>query len=222
MNLKPALKAIQAVAVAAVLAAAFGGAPAVSAPTESTTAVACTLLSSSQLQSTLALSQSTVLSSNVPTGAVSEDVDTQCGWGVWSGAPPTSPAATFALARAGHAAQIGIETWAPNKGHQRSWVATDFTKLTGKLAHESATFPGLFASAGMPSHTIRVPKLGHAGTGFTTAASGPAKGLTVAIGCWWEKKSYKAICVFDEEAASRPVTADLGTLAKIAVAKFLG
>jgi hypothetical protein len=213
--MNPKLALLIVVAALSLVAAATAGAG-------STSAVACTLLSSSQLQSTLALSQSTVLSSNVPTGALSEDVDTQCGWGVWSGAPPTSPAATFALARAGHAAQIGIETWAPNKGHQRSWVATDFTKLTGKLAHESATFPGLFASGGMPSHTIRVPKLGHAGTGFTTAASGPAKGLTVAIGCWWEKKSYKAICVFDEEAASRPVTADLGTLAKIAVAKFLG
>jgi len=216
MRTQTTLRVTLALAAAALLATAA------SASATSTSAIACTLLSSSQLQSTLGLSQSTVLSSTVPTGALSEDVDTQCGWGVWSGAPPTSPAATFALARAGHAAQIGIETWAPNKGHQRSWVATDFTKLTGKLAHESATFPGLFASAGMPSHTIRVPKLGHAGTGFTTAASGLAKGLTVAIGCWWEKKSYKAICVFDEEAASRPVTADMGTFAKIAVAKFLG
>jgi hypothetical protein len=213
--MNPKLALLVVVSTLSLVAASTAGAG-------STSAVACTLLSSSQLQSTLGLSQSTILSSNVPTSALSEDVDTQCGWGVWSGAPPTSPAATFALARAGHAAQIGIETWAPNKGHQRSWVATDFTKLTGKLAHESATFPGLFASAGMPSHTIRVPKLGHAGTGFTTAASGLAKGLTVAIGCWWEKKSYKAICVFDEEAASRPVTADMGTFAKIAVAKFLG
>jgi hypothetical protein len=213
--MNPKLALLVVVSALSLVAASTAGAG-------STSAVACTLLSSSQLQSTLGLSQSTVLSSNVPTGALSEDVDTQCGWGVWSGAPPTSPAATFALARAGHAAQIGIETWAPNKGHQRSWVATDFTKLTGKLTHESATFPGLFTSAGMPSHPIRLGYTGHSGTAFTVAPSGLAKGLTVAIGCWWEKKSYKAICVFDEEAASRPVTADMGTFAKIAVAKFLG
>ena len=115
MRTQTALKTLLAVAVAAVLTAA-------SASATSTSAVACTLLSSSQLKSTLGLSQSTVLRNYDPTGAGSMAVDTECDWGVWSGAPPTSPAATFALARAGHAAQTGIETWAPHQGHERDWT----------------------------------------------------------------------------------------------------
>jgi hypothetical protein len=214
------LKATLALAVAALIAASFGSEPAVSA--ESTNAIACTLLSSSQLRSTLGLSQSTVLRNFDPTGAISEDVDTECDWGVWSGAPPTSTAAMFALARSGHAAQIGIETWAPHKGHAQDWVNKDYAKLTSGLAQDSVVFPGLFSSHGMPAQTIHPPKLGHVSAGLTAAPSGLAKGLTVAIGCWWEHKTYKAICVLDEEAASRPVKADMLQFAKLAVAKFLG
>ena len=218
MRTQTILRVTLAVAAAAVLAAAA----AASASGRSTSAVACTLLSSSQLKSTLGLSQSTVLRNYDPTGPISTVVDTECGWGVWSGAPPTNPAATFALARAGNAAQIGIETWAPHKGHERDWIANGYAKLTSDLGHESIAFPGLLSSAGMPAHPIRVSRLGHAGNGFTVAPSGLAKGLTVAIGCWWEKKSHKAICVLDEEAASRPVTAHMQQFAKLAVAKFLG
>ena len=125
--------------------------------------VACTLLSSSQLKSTLGLSQSTVLRNYDPTGAGSMAVDTECDWGVWSGAPPTSPAATFALARAGHAAQTGIETWAPHQGHERDWIAKGYPELIKELTNGSYAAPTAFAAHGVPSHTLRVPHLGHSG-----------------------------------------------------------
>lgn len=209
------------VAALALVAATFVGARPDSASARSD-AIACTLLSPAQLRSTLGLSQSTVLRNYDPTVAISEAVDTECGLGVWSGPPPTTTAGMFALARSGHAAQIGIETWAPHQGHAKDWVATDYAKLTKKLRSESIAFPGIFSSTGLPAHTLHPPKLGHDGVGFTTAAPGLAKGLTVAIACWWEDKDYKAICVFDEEAAYRPVAAHMLQFAKTAVSKFLG
>jgi hypothetical protein len=42
------------------------------------------------------------------------------------------------------------------------------------------------------------------------------------MGCWWEDKTYEAICIFDEEATSRPVAAHMLHFAKLAVPKFLG
>ena len=216
MRTQTTRKAIVALVAAAVLAAAA------SASARSTSAVACTMLSTSQLKSTLGLSQSTVLRNYDPTGPGSMAVDTECDWGVWSGAPPTSPAATFALARSGNAAQTGIETWAPNKGHERDWSGKGYPELIKELTKGSYAAPTAFAANGVPSHTLRVAHLGHAGTGLTMKPLGLAKGLTVAVGCWWEKKSHKAICVFDEEASSRPVTPHMLTFAKSAVAKFLG
>jgi len=222
MRTPTALKGALAVAATTLLAAALGSAPAISASTRATGAIACTLLSSTQLQSTLGLSQSTVLRNYDPTAPTSNVVDTECDWGVWSGAAPTTTTAMFALARSGHAAQIAIETWAPHKGHEQDWVGKDYDKLTRDLRSHSLAFPGLFSSQGLAAHTLRPPHLGHSGTGFTTAAPGLAKGLTVTVGCWWEDKSHKAICIFDEEAASRPVTAHMLQFARIAVSKFLG
>ena len=154
MRTQTALKALLAVAVAAVLTAA-------SASATSTSAVACTLLSSSQLKSTLKRTDSTVLRNYDPTGAGSMAVDTECDWGVWSGAPPTSPAATFALARAGHAAQTGIETWAPHQGHERDWVAKGYPELIKELTNGSYAAPDRFRgprSAGAPRFPRTPPR----------------------------------------------------------------
>lgn len=216
------MKAFVAVGVAALIAAAFGGAPAVSASANATGALACTLLASKQLHSTLGLNQSMVLRDYAPTIAVSDDVETECGWGVWSGAAPTTTTAMFAFARSGHAGQIAIQTWAPHEGHEKDWIDTDYDKLTGDLLQDSVTFPGLFSSHSLTAHTLSPPQLGHVGTGFTTAAPGRAKGLTVAMGCWWDDTTYKAICIFDEEATFKPVAVHMLQFAKIAVPKFLG
>ena len=173
-------KAIVAVVAAAVLAAAA------SASARSTSAVACTMLSTSQLKSTLGLSQSTVLRNYDPTGPGSMAVDTECDWGVWSGAPPTSPAATFALARSGNAAQTGIETWAPNKGHERDWSGKGYPELIKELTKGSYAAPTAFAANGVPSRTLRVAHLGHAGTGLdheaTRSRQGPDRRGRMLVG----------------------------------------
>ena len=210
------------ITVAAIIAATLGGARADSASAGASSASACPLLTSGQLRSTLGLSQSTVLRDYSPSTASSEDIQAQCDWGVWSGAPPTNTTAMFALARSGHAAQIAVETWAPRKGHDQGWVRKDYHALTRELMSYSLTFPGLFSSQGLPAHALRPPHLGHSAAGFITAAPGLAKGLSVAIGCWWEDKTYKAICLFDEEATSRPVAAHMLQFAKTAVPHVLG
>jgi hypothetical protein len=208
-------------AFAAALAVAVGAGTG-SASGAARGAVACTLLSPVQLQSALGMSQSIVLRNHDGTAPSSEAVNTECGWGVWDGAPPTTTAAMFALARSGHAAQIGIETWAPHTGHEQHWIASTFDKLTSGFDVYSVTAPGLYSSRGLPAQSLSVPGFGHSGTAFVTAAPGLAKGLKFAIGCWWDDKTYEAICVFDEEAAYRRVAADMLRFAKAAVPKFLG
>jgi len=204
-----------------VAASVFGGTSAASASTR-TAEGSCPLLSPAVLQTTLGQSQSTVLRDNVSEPGGSDNVDSECGWGVWTGAPPTTTTAMFAFARSGHAGQVGIETWAPKKGNDQKWIDKDYDELTGNLETGTVAFPGVLSSHGIPAHILHLPHLGHMGSGSTFAASGGAKGLTVAVGCWWEDKTYKAICVFDEEAAFRPVVAHMQHFAQIAVPKFLG
>jgi hypothetical protein len=185
--------------------------------------VACTLVPASQVRTTVGQAQSIVIRNYDPTSKVSEAVNTECDVGAWSGAPPTTPAATFQLARSGHAAQVYIETWAPNKPSPNvgNW-SHDYIKLTRGFGKEGVSFPHLFSSAGMPSKRITPAPLGYSRTGLTVLPQGQAKGLIAAIGCWWNDKTYSAICLLDEEAANRPVTQHLNQLAKLAVAKFLG
>jgi hypothetical protein len=206
-----------AMAVAALIAW-----PAAWASAEAQHAVGCTLLSSAQLRSTLGLSQSMILRDYAPRTAGADNIDTECGWGVWTGAPPTSTSAMFAFARSGHAGQVGIETWAPNPGKEQKWIGKDYDEVSGELLSGTLQFPGIISSRGLPAHVLHVPHLGHDGSGFTAAQPGPAKGLTVAVGCWWEDKTYKAICVFDEEASFRPAEEHMLHFAHIAVRKFLG
>src|SRR4051794_35251673 len=146
MRSRDAVRATVACALAGLVTAMLGGAPAASAPHRATAGAACGLLSPKQLHSTLGFSQSTVLQDRAPTNAAG-DVETECGWGVWTGAPPTSTSAMFAFLRAGHAAQVGIETWAPNDASPsvKDWKNTDYDTLTGKFDTESVTFPGIFS-----------------------------------------------------------------------------
>jgi hypothetical protein len=208
-------------AVAVLAAAALAAMPSAAA---SRAAVACTLIPTTQLQSTVGLSQSTVLVQNNTTARIASSINTLCDWGVWSGPTPAGTQAIFAAARSGHAAQIGLETWAPHKRSPsaRDWLTTGYPKLTHDFVKEAIAFPGIFSANGLPAKTLRLPHLGHKATGFQAAASGVAKGLVVAVGCWWEDKRHSAVCLLDEEAASRPAAAHLVALAKIAVPKFLG
>jgi hypothetical protein len=186
-------------------------------------AVACTLLSASQVRAIVGQDHSIPLRNYDPTSKVSEAVNTECDIGAWSGATPTSPAAVFQTARSGHAAQVYVETWAPNKTstNVKSWPH-DYDKLTGGFDKEGVIFPHLFSSHGMPSKHITPVGLGYDRTGMTVLPQGQATGLVAAVGCWWNDKTSSAICLLDEEAANRPVAQHLNQLAKIAVPKFLG
>jgi hypothetical protein len=209
------------VSVAAALAvAALGGATPSRASVD---AVACTLASPAQLRSIIGFSQSIGLRDYDGTAAASEDRETECGVGLWSGAAPTSTTAMFAMAKSGHGAQVAILTWAPHGGSPdvHAWVDTDYHKLTSEFLKGAVSIPGVFSSKGLPAHTVHPPHLGHGTAGFTAAASGQAKGLTAAIACWWNDKTSSAICVFDEEAAFRPTVQHLYKIAAIVVPKFL-
>ena len=214
--------AVRLVAVAAAAGALLLAAPS-RGGTASADAVACTLIPASKLLATLGLGQSKVMRNYDKTAPASEAVDTECDVVAWSGPVPTSLGAAFQLAKSGRAAQVGVETWAPHEGSPdvQRWIDRDYDKLTGRFLIESVTFPGLILKAG-PSKSFQPPRLGHDAAGFAGAIpGGPAKGLVVAIGCWWDDKSSSAICLFDEEAAGKPVVAHLNTLAKVAVPKFL-
>jgi hypothetical protein len=198
----------------------LGGA-AVAAPKAGVAAAACRPFSAAQLHSILGLTQSLVMRNTVDDSG--DAVDSECNAVVWSGPMPTSRQAAFRTAKSGHGAQVGIETWAPNNHSPdvAKWPK-DYDKLTGGFDKESVTFPGLFTARGLASQTLRLPGLGYQSAGLKAAASGPATGLVVAIGCWWNDKAKSAVCLLDEEAASKPVVKHLNQLAKIAVPKVLG
>lgn len=211
------LVALAAAACALLLASPSRG------ETTSADAVACTLIPPSKLRTTLGLAQSEVVRNYDKTSPAAEAIDTECDVVTWSGPVPTSLAAAFQLARSGRGAQVGVETWAPHEGSPdvQRWIDRDYESLTGRFLIESVTFPGLLLKAGA-AKSFQPSRLGHDATGFTGAVPGGlAKGLVVAIGCWWEDKSSSAICLFDEEAAGKPVVAHLNALAKVAVPKFL-
>lgn len=208
-----------AVAVAMFLAVALSAVSASGAGT----AVACTLLSPGDLHSTLGLAQSTVLQDWDLSGPVSEYNHSECGWAVWTGTPPATTSARFTFIKQGHAALAAVQTWEPGNGPNASqWKDKDYDELTAKFSKAAAQWPEIFSTKGVKAHSLFPPGYGHEGAAFTTGVPGRGKGLHVAQGCWWEEKSYKAICVFDEEAAFRPVKAHMLTFAKIVVPAFLG
>ena len=186
-------------------------------------ALACALLSPTQLHSILGLSQSQTVRTYDPTVAISEAVHTECVVGAWSGSMPTSPRAAIELAKSGHGAQIAIQTWEPNDGspNVKEWIDNDYGQLVGRFDSRSWTFWSQFTQSGWPSKRIEPVEIaGHQTGGFRVAVQGTGKGLVAAVGCWWDNKTHSAICLLDEEAADRPVLKHLNQLAKIAVASF--
>lgn len=225
MSTRRLVVALGTVAAAAVTAALLAS-PSHAGPeaTASPSAVACTLVPTSKLLGTLGLAQAKVMRNYDKTTPVSAAVDTECDVVAWSGPVPTSLQAAFGLAKSGRGAQVGVETWAPHDGspYVKDWLDRGYDKLTGNFLIESVTFPGLFLKAGASVKSFQPARLGHDAVGLTGAVPGKqAKGLVVALGCWWEDKSSSAICLFTEEAAGKPVVAHLNTLAHVAVPKFL-
>src|SRR6185312_17431191 len=85
-------------------------------------ATACETVSLAFVQKTVGLPHSTVLrdhsnledTSGLEPAELPQAAHSECGIGLWSGATPKSRAEIFAKARAGQAAQVGVDVWAPN------------------------------------------------------------------------------------------------------------
>jgi len=217
--------AVGAVTAAAAAAAALLAAPSQARPSSSSAAeaFACTLVSPAQVRSILGLAQTNVMRDVNGTSAAAEAQTSECGVVAWSGSTPSSMQTALQTAKSGHGAQVGLETWAPHQGSPdvRRWISKDFAKLTRGFTHDATTFPVLFAAAGSRSKPFKPSPFGQQAAGFTAALTGQTKGLVTAAGCWWSNKKSSAFCLFDEEAAGKPVVAHLNALARIAVAKFL-
>jgi hypothetical protein len=190
----------------------------------SANSVACSLVSPAQVRAIVGLAHSEVVRNHDATVPISEAVNTECDVLAWSGSTPASLQAAFRLAKSGHGAQVGIETWAPNDGSPNvdRWLRTDYDELTGGFDIRAVVFPWHFTKAGMPAKFFKPQRLGHDAAAFTVSLTGPAKGLAAAVGCWWNDEKSSALCLFDEEAAARPVVARLNKLAHVAVPKLLG
>jgi hypothetical protein len=210
--------AIAAAAACLTLLSTLDGSRAVGASARAD-GIACTLVPAGTLKTMLTLSNAQAIRNYDPTTAASHAVHTECGLGLWSGAPPTSPTAVAQALRSGHAAQIGIETWAPHNA--TAWHA-DFPKLIAEFKKDGADMPGIFTNAGWPSKPFKPSALGHTRVGVTIAMHKTFQGVLTAVACWWETKTESAICLLDEEAASRPVVKHLDKIAAIVVPKFLG
>jgi hypothetical protein len=212
--------ALLSAAVGIAAAATLGGAASVSASRAA--AGSCVPISPAQLRTVLGLGTSLQMRNTVNDSGAS--VNHECNAVAWTGPAPTSLQAAFQLARSGHGAQFGIETWRPNESSPdvKQWKAKDYAKLTGGFASDEAKFPGLFTNAGWPAKRVTPSSFGYQTGGFVVQVQGLGKGLVAAAGCWWHDKTYSAVCILDEEAASKPVVRHLNQLAKIAVAQVLG
>jgi hypothetical protein len=209
---------VKALLVVGVTAAALGGASSVGA---SSAGASCPPVSGAQLRSIVGLAGSETVRDTVADSG--EAVHRICGAVAWTGPVPTSLQAAFAMARSGHGAQVGIESWTPNDGNPSAdeWP-DDYDVLTGGFDIEGVTFPGLFTNGGWPTKHVQPAALGYQTTGLVVTPQGQAKGLRAAIGCWWNDDAFSAVCLLDEEALAKPVLKHLNQLAKIAVPTVLG
>jgi hypothetical protein len=146
---------------------------------------------------------------------------TECDLGLWSGAKPKGPLAAANEARAGQAAQVGLETWSPNDSspNVEDWLNTGFQENTEELV--KARWKLVFGNAGK-AKSLNPKGEGYIGVGATVKVTGIGKGLEAAIGCWWDVNSSRIICIFNEEDEGKPIVHHLNQLADDLVPKFLG
>jgi hypothetical protein len=205
------------------LAIAAAGAIAGGEPT------ACETVSRAFVQKTVGLPHSTLLrdannldgTSGLEPSELPHAFHSECAIGLWSGAAPKSHAAIFPKARAGQAAQVGVDVWAPNSESPdvAEWEEHEFDKLTEGLI--KGRFQVLLQLPGR-AKALNPKSEGYSGAGLTIKASGSAHGLEAAAGCWWDVGTHRAICMFTEEAEGKPVVDHLNALAAKIVPNFLG
>jgi hypothetical protein len=190
---------------------------------------ACETVSLSFVQKTVGLPHSTLLrdhsnledTSGLEPAELPQGAHSECDIGLWSGSAPKSRAAIFAKARAGEAAQVGVDVWAPNPESPfvNEWEGKGFNELTtGFLKGRLQLVLGLHGLA----KSLNPQGDGYIGIGLTLKATGIAHGLEAAAGCWWDKGTSRAICLFTEEVEGKPVVDHLNTLAKKIIPNFLG
>ncbi|MGH2939964.1 MAG: hypothetical protein ACRDPE_17780 [Solirubrobacterales bacterium] len=189
----------------------------------------CEVVSLSFVQKTVHLPHSTLLrnhdnlegTAGLEPSELPHAVHGECDVGLWRGKPPKGRAETFAKARTGQAAQVGVDTWAPNGESPDigEWENNEFDKLTAGFL--KGRFQVLKALPGK-TRSLNPEGDGYIGAGILIKATGPAAGLEAAAGCWWDKGTSRVICLLDEEAEGKPVADDLNALAKKIVPSFLG
>lgn len=220
-----------AAAAALALAAAFLFLAAASAPGTARAGegpTACESVSLAFAQKTLNLEHSALIrdhsnlegTGNEEPSELPHAIHTQCGIGLWSGKKPGSRAATFEKARNGQAALVGVDTWAPNDESPAvgEWESREFDELTAEFLKSRFHFLKVSGHA----KPLNPEGDGYIGAGLLVKATGIAKGLVAAAGCWWVESAHRAICLLDEEAESKPVVDHLNALAKKIVPNFLG
>ena len=211
------LSALLAVAAALTL----GGGTATASRAHPAAGTSCPPVSAGQLHTILGLPNAMQSRNTVDDSG--EAVRYLCNGVAWSGPPPTSFAGAMQIAKAGHGAGFGIESWAPNDSSPdvQRWKDEDYDKLTGGFIIKGATWPGLFTTHGWPTKALNPPHLGNNARGLLVEVQGVGKGLIAAVGCWWDDQSYAAVCILDEEAIGKPVVKHLNQLAAIVVPKIL-
>jgi hypothetical protein len=189
----------------------------------------CELVSVHQVKTTVGLPHAEIVRNHTNTEGAQEDepnevpgvVDAECDLGLWRGAQPKGPVAAAKKARAGEAAQVGVETWAPNEGsvNEEDWIKTGWKEKTTELI--KARWKLVFEGAGK-AKPLNPKGEGYIGAGATVKVTGIGKGLEAAIGCWWDVKTHRIVCIFDEEDEGNPIVKHLNSLADKIVPKFLG
>jgi hypothetical protein len=190
---------------------------------------ACETVSLSFVQKTVGLPHSTLLrdhsnledTSGLEPSELPQAAHSECDIGLWGGKAPKTRAAIFAKARAGQATQVGVDAWAPNPESPfvDQWEGKGFNELTtGFLKGRLQLVLGLHGLA----KSLNPQGDGYIGIGMTLKATGIAHGLEAAAGCWWDKGTSRAICLFTEEVEGKPVVDHLNALAKKIVPNFLG
>jgi hypothetical protein len=190
---------------------------------------ACEVTSLSRLQSTVHLEHSALLkntndlegTAGLEPSELPHGIHTVCDVGLWSGAKPKSLGAVIAKAKSGQGAQIGIETWAPNDESPdvEDWNKKEYDEVTSEFL--KSRFPLVYKIPGK-AEPLNPAGEGYSGAGVLIKASGKAKGVVAAIGCWWDASTHRDLCILDEEAEGKPVVDHLNTLAKTIVPGFLG
>jgi hypothetical protein len=214
---------VPTLAVAAIAATLLSEPTSIATGASATAPTACELISPGQIRSILGLGN-VLIQRDIP-GTSSRDniagvTHSACLGVAWSGAPPTSPAATRQALASGRGAAFAIETWTPDdeSKYVARWTDKGFDTLTGAALLGSLSWLGLPAFKPLHPHSLKAGAGANA-TGITATPIG-IPGVLAAGGVWWNESSYRVVWVAIEESSAQPVVKRLNRIAKIAAPHF--